>query len=181
MPEAKRKAILALKGRVPCEACDLANAKQKHPRSKAIGVRDTWTADVSGPFPTRTPSGNRWFCVWTSPSGRSFVSFHRKKSQTLDALRENKKIWEMRAKNKMVALRSDRGVGEFRNKRMRRYCARHGILQTFTAPDSSAGVAENRIRLLQDRGRASMNQAGAPESMWAEALNYANQLLQVKD
>ena len=176
MPEAKRKAILALKGRVPCEACDLANAKQKHPRSKAIGVRDTWTADVSGPFPTRTPSGNRWFCVWTSPSGRSFVSFHRKKSQTLDALRENKKIWEMRAKNKMVALRSDRGVGEFRNKRMRRYCARHGILQTFTAPDSSAGVAENRIRLLQDRGRASMNQAGAPESMWAEALNYANQV-----
>ena len=55
------------------------------------------------------------------------------------------------------------------------YCARNGILQTFTAPNSSAGVAENRIRLLQERSRAALNQAGAPESMWAEAINYSNQ------
>jgi hypothetical protein len=175
MPDKKRTAILAMKGRVPCDACDEANVQQKHPRHKKIGVRDFWTADVSGPFPTRTASGNRWACVWVSPPGRSFVTFHRKKNQTLDALRENKKVWEIRAKCKMTHLRTDRGVGEFRNKRMRRYCGRHGIIQSFTAPDSSAGAAESRIRVLQDKARASMNQSGAPESMWAEAINYANQ------
>ena len=49
VPGEKRKAILRMTGRVPCEACDEANVKQKHPGHKRTDVRETWCSDEEEP------------------------------------------------------------------------------------------------------------------------------------
>jgi transposase InsO family protein len=76
---------------------------------------------------------------------------------------------------KLVSVRSDRGR-EFVNNQLGRHFSQHGVLPELTAPYSpeSNGMAERCNRSLMEKVRCMMVWAQCPDSLWAEALAYAN-------
>ena len=115
-------------------------------------------------------------CVVTAPNGVGFVGFLRRKNDNARLYKDKKEQWEKIANVKMDRHRSDRGT-EYTSGVMTQLCADRGIVQTFTAPDSSAGPAESRIGTLQRMARAMMNKAGQGDWLWDEATAYGNDIL----
>jgi transposase InsO family protein len=180
---ARRRAIYALKRDdiTKCVACSLSKATKKHPRP-IVRPTEWWTGDASGPF-RRSFTGNKWFFQWADPAGWGYVGFGKAKSEATRDLRANKKIWERDYGAEITHLRTDRG-GEYSSAAFKAWAASAGITLQFTAPDSSAGVAERKIRTVQERGRAFANyaaeQGGLPtntyEYFWDEQIAYAQQV-----
>jgi hypothetical protein len=141
-----------------------------------------WTGDASGPFP-RSFLGNTWLFSWVDPAGWGEVNFGKQKSEATRGLRANKKLWERDYGAEITHVRTDRG-GEYSSAMFKAWAASVGITLQHTAPDSSAGVAERKIRTLQERGKAFGNhaceQAGLPtgtfDYFWDEQISYAQQV-----
>ena len=173
---AERTAILGFGVQdLACEACATAAADWKH---TASGERQRekeegeWTIDASGPHP-RSAMGNRYKTVVVAPNNKAvFVFCHRKKGYTLRFVKKNFKRWERLTGEKILFMGSDRG-GENMGKLMSQFCDDHGIIQHFTSAGNSGGKAETYIGVIQDKARASLNQAGLTDWYWDEATNCA--------
>jgi uncharacterized membrane protein YgcG len=173
LPAEMRKEALALK-QLPCGACALATGTKKHtsnnPR-RHLGVPE-WVLDVTGPFRVATPRGERWCNMAVSPKGLVFPAMMKKKRHPEKVLKRNKAGYEVRANEPIKAARTDLGP-EYVNARFKRTAARLKIHLRHTAPDSSAGPAENRIRYVQEKAKAMMEEAKAPPRFIGEAIYYA--------
>jgi len=93
------------------------------------------------------------------------VSYSRKKNGVLAEVKEKMPLWNMELKTKLNEFACDRG-GEYRNARMDHLCAKWGMRRVYTAPDSSSGPAENKIRTLQNMSLACLLWAAAPTTFW---------------
>lgn len=141
-----------------------------------------WTADASGPF-QRSMMGNRWFFPVVHPDTWCEVGFGRTKAEAERYIMQHRALWEKESGIDMNELRTDRG-GEWMSSHFQAWCAEVGMKRSFTAPDSSSGRAENKIKTLQGRARAFCNAAAAKghldlttyDYLWDEAIHYANQV-----
>jgi transposase InsO family protein len=176
-----------LETRHQCVECDLAKSEKKHTGQTSIARKGMWTTDTAGPWGTKSKGGKLYLQVTVAPSnngkgkegsGISFVAFQKRKDEAADVLDKRKAMMERTAGIKIREMRSDRG-GEYTGKEYRRVCQKHGIAQSFTAPDSSTGPAENKIGTLQRMARAMQNQGGGGENLWPEAINYANDVTNI--
>ena len=162
-----------------CDSCSIAATNQKHPSAQNSVVRKgQWTMDGSGKY-WRSRKGNRWAVVVVAPEGKGvFIVFMKHKSDLLRALQMNRRVWQLLVKEKMERLRMDRAA-EQTSEKMTQYLAKHGIVPSFTAPNSSAGPAEAYIHLFQDGMMANLNtyaklhNTQRPHHLWEYAFRYA--------
>jgi hypothetical protein len=177
-PDALRAELLRI-NEIECNSCALFADQKKHPQKGArkhdLDHLPKFTSDLSGPFPVRTLHGHRWMSMCVSDKGMSFIALHRKKSNTATVYKTNMREWGARARQKWRGSvhESDPG-GEYSGKQFRKLMRKRGVIQRFTAPDTSAGVAERRIRTVTEKGLASWHQSGAPPSFKGEAFKHAN-------
>ena len=75
----------------------------------------------------------------------------------------------------MRAIRTDNG-SEYVNAELAQYLRSKGIVHQTTVPynPEQKGAAERLNRTLMERARATINDAGLPKELWAEAVNTAN-------
>ena len=178
VPEAMGESMRRIVAKdLPCSACAEARATKKGTatRKRRHMARPEWVMDVDGPNPIQTMHGERWTNVTVSPKGMVFVALMKKKKHTGRVLREKRKVYEILANEKMEAIRTDLG-SEYVSRAeggFAREAARLGLYHRKTAPDSSAGPAENRIRYVNEKAKTIMIAAKAPEGFWGEAKRYA--------
>ena len=176
-----RDAMLAMKPtELECDACDLAATNRKHPSAEKSGIMPgQWTMDLSGKY-WRSRRGNHYATVVVAPGGKGlFTAFTKKKSSVVDVLRHNRRRWQRITGEKMARLRMDR-AGEHTGHKMTQFLDHHGIIPSFTAPNSSAGPAEGYIHILQDAMSAMLNHYATmhgcerPLHLWDYAFRYAS-------
>jgi hypothetical protein len=176
LPPPLNKEILSWKQHLSRTSCPLTSGTKVHPRrrKRETGLKDPpWTGDLTGPAPVRTHQGHRWGNQVVAPSGMGFFNTQAKKKSTTASYKDNQRRWEAVEGKKMRVHSSDRGT-EYTGNKFRKLMIKRGVVQNFSAPGSSAGVTEKRIREVQEKGGANMRTSGAPESMWGEAHTHAN-------
>lgn len=156
---------------VACTSCSAAKLRKKHTGVKVTSSNKRWTGDTAGPF-SRSRLGNTYFACWVAPDGWVELSFLKSKDQSVEDLKTNFLVWKAACPAGFGVLRTDR-AGEFTSTAFQEWCKEQGIKQEFTAPDSSAGPAENKIGHLQRMARAAMNAAGeTTDFLWDECVAY---------
>ena len=76
------------------------------------------------------------------------------------------------------SIRSDHG-GEFQNARFERFCEKHGISHSFSAPRTPQqnGVVERKNRSLEELARTMLNESKLPMYFWADVVRIAAYVL----
>jgi hypothetical protein len=170
MSSARRRAVCQLKrDEIKCIACGLSKSTKKHPKPINRPV-EWWTSDASGKF-RRSFLGNFWMFVTVDPAGWGYTHFGRSKSEATRDLRANQTIWERDYGAKITHHKSDRG-GEYSSAAFKEWASSVGITLEFTAPNSSAGPAERKIRTIQERGKAMGNHAAIEGGLEPDTFNY---------
>jgi hypothetical protein len=179
---ARREAVCSLKqNELQCLACGLSKSTKKHPRPIERPV-EWWTSDASGKF-RRSFLGNEWMYVTVDPAGWGHTEFGKYKGEAQRTIQAKKKLWEKEYGAAMTHHKSDRG-GEYSSAEFKNWAAREGLTLAYTAPNSSAGPAERKIRTVQERGKAMGNHAAMMGGMdpntfdyfWDEQCAYAQQV-----
>lgn len=104
----------------------------------------------------------------------SWVFFMKEKSDTFLIFKQFKRKIEGELRRRIKCLRTDNG-GEFTSNEFADFCERHGIRRQFTCPRTSQqnGVAERKLRHLQEVSRSWMHSKSLPQELWAEAMRCA--------
>lgn len=165
----------------PCDPCILA----KHPRSPFPASETKTTecgqlihTDLCGPFKTPSLGHSEYFLTMIDDySGYSMVEPLRNKFQTSEALQKMILLFEKFTGKEIRILRSDNG-GEYVARSLKEFLLQKGIRHEMTVPytPQQNGVAERLNRTLMERVLAMLNDAGLPDSLWAEALKTANEI-----
>jgi len=76
------------------------------------------------------------------------------------------------------SIRSDHG-GEFQNAKFDRFCEKHGISHSFSAPRTPQqnGVVERKNRSLEELARTMLNESKLPKYFWADVVYTAAYVL----
>jgi len=69
------------------------------------------------------------------------------------------------------SIRSDHG-GEFQNAKFERFCEKHWISHSFSAPRTTQhnGVVDRKNRSLEELARTMLNESKLPKYFWADAV-----------
>lgn len=156
-----------------CAACAEAHTDKKHTNKKnKVREEEEWSGDASGPLP---PSRyrNTWLFVWVDGDNWGEVGFDKSKAGAYNFTTSNYLVWAAASRYGFQAASTDRG-GEYTSKEFEGWLKQMGIRHRRTAPDSSAGPAETKIRTLKRMARAYLNAAGVSDLFWDEAVAYAN-------
>jgi hypothetical protein len=143
---------------------------------KPQNPRDIIASDVCGDFKTRSLGGAYYYITFNCiATGYTEVKAIRNKS---DSKREIINFMEKcftQFGSYPKIFRSDRG-GEYIDSELQQYLESKGIKTELTVADSPQqnGISERKNRTLLDAVRALLIERNLPESLWAEALNYAN-------
>lgn len=172
LPKQKRLAFSRLEtSDLQCTACAEASTTKKHPSDQnETGAWETWTSDVATNFP-RSRYHNTNLFVWVSPLGYGHVGFGKFKDEVLEFTTLNYPIWNQ--EETFVKAKTDRG-GEYISAEFEAWFKAHGISHSKTAPNSSCGKAEAKIRQLKHMSKAFLNSAGASSVWWDECTAYSN-------
>jgi len=75
-------------------------------------------------------------------------------------------------------IRSDHG-GEFQNAKFERFCEKHGISHSFSAPRTPQqnGVVKRKNRSLEELARTMLNESKLPKYFWADVVYTATYVL----
>ena len=89
-----------------------------------------------------------------------------------------KKMVENQTGRKIKVLRSDNGT-EYRNDQFSYFCKKEGICRHFTVryTPQQNGVAERMNRILLEKVRCMLFNAGLGKQIWAEVVMYASHLI----
>ena len=107
-------------------------------------------------------------------SRRCHVAFLKKKSDVAEAFKKFIVSIETQTGDKIRIIRSDNGR-EYINKNLLNDFSKRGIKHELTVPHNPAqnGRAERVNRILKDKARCMLLDAGLPQSFWAEAFAAA--------
>ena len=139
--------------------------------------------DVMGPFPVPSRTGSRYVVTFVDDfSKHIWVEFMQFKSEVFGKTREfflkhttsNCKVDGVVWGCDLKQLRSDNG-GEYRSKRMTRFCKRMGITQQFSEPytPEQNGAAERMNRTLLEMTRCELKHGHLAHEFWAHAYHTA--------
>lgn len=116
--------------------------------------------------------------VWIDPEAWSENGFGPMKSDQEDYTMSNYEVWSAQCSWGFTDARTDRG-GEYTSTKFEAWCKEKGITHSLTAPNSSCGPAETKIRTIKRLARSYLNTScgfedGAGDFLWDEACAYAN-------
>jgi hypothetical protein len=163
-----------------CEPCILGkqarlsfSSSESHSSRKPLELLHM---DLCGPLPVKSKGGSRYILTVTDDVSRcSAIKFLLVKSQAKGAIMAITRQLENQLEARVKEVRTDRGR-EFLNKELAQFCSKKGIVHQTTNPytPQENGVAERLNRVLLEKARAMLQDAGLPEELWAEAVFTAN-------
>lgn len=159
-----------------CDACMKGKtANLPFPNSvKPESPLDVIVTDLCGPLPPSL-GGSRYFMVFVDVSTDfTAVKFLKQKSEAKVHIKNFVEHLKTQLNRKMKVLRSD-GGGEYVNHELQEYLASEGIKfeTTVRHTPSQNGIAERKMRTLNDAVRTLLIASKLPEYLWAEAMNNA--------
>ena len=162
-----------------CEECLAGKMARKAFPSHATPVEnsmDVVVSDVCGEFQVESLGRKKYFITFTDVySKHCEVYFIRKKSEAADATIRYINKMETQLGKRPKVFRSDRGK-EYLNKKLQDFLEKKGIQPQCTvgyAPEQN-GIAERKNRTLVEAARCMLEEAKLPKTLWAEAINTAN-------
>lgn len=163
-----------------CETCNICNIRRKNfpktTNSRRNSCLELIHTDVIGPINPISRGGNRYVITFTDDFSRySEVYMIKHKSDALSKFIEYKRQVEKLHDKRIKALRSDNG-GEYVNRNFEKYLIEEGIQRELTTPytPQQNGVAERLNQTLLNITRCLMEESGADDDLWGEALLTAN-------
>lgn len=163
----------------PCLPCIQAKAPAaSFPKSKSkkpTAPLQILHLDTSGRLKVAGTRGERYFVSITDGySGYKWVLLVQNKAMIPAMLIVLFQELRVQTGRPLLKIRSDRGT-EFVNQQILDWCSQEGVKPQTSCSywHQQNGVAERSIRTLKDRAKAMMFQAGAPKSMWTEAIQHA--------
>ena len=108
----------------------------------------------------------------------AWVFFLKEKSEAFNKFKAFKTLFENETKAKIKCLRSNNG-SEFTSKEFDLFCETHGIKRQFFVAKTPQqnGIAERRIRTVQEATRTMLNQARLSNGYWREAVSITIRIL----
>mgnify|MGYP001810966029 CR=1 FL=1 len=132
--------------------------------------------DLMGPMDVDSVRGFRYILVVVDDFSRyCWIRCLKTKDEAETYLMEDIfPLAERRLDRKILSFRSDRG-GEFLSARFSEWCNARGISHNLTAPytPQQNGLAEVSNRILQEKMRSMLAEAGLPLRYWEFAVRYA--------
>lgn len=171
-----------------CHGCLAGKAAQRtrtrksnnHPLHKSKKPYDMIHADTAGPFTPRAIDGNaKYFQVYIDDhSGYSTIVFPISIAETPENIKTVQKFVENATGNTLKTFKSDNGT-EFVNKVNAAWFKSKGVVHETSAPytPQQNGKAERRVKEIKTRMKILMAVAGAPNSFWKLAAEYANYIV----
>ncbi len=167
-----------------CRDC-IENKATRHPLTGASGNTlhaprpgHTIDTDVAGPFPTKTKGGNSYLSMLidrtTSKIDGSMITTPTMYFEHVSTFIKYCQT-HFGKMNFVAVIHSDSASYYKDSARMRRFCARNGIKQTFSPAytQSLNGRAERTIRTVIEMARTSLNASGLALFFYGEAIMYA--------
>jgi hypothetical protein len=175
---------IGIKGdeKLDCIACDKGKATRspfgikKEVESKEVG--ELTHSDVCGPIKPTSLAGNKYYVAYTDDYSRhSKIYFMRKKSEQIEKYKEYRAFMKTQLGVQLKKIRTDSG-GEYTSNEFEEYLRKKGTEHESKPPRTPQlrGVAERLNRTLFDKTRAMLIGRNLPNYLWAEAVNYANDL-----
>jgi len=165
-----------------CEHCVLG--KQRRVKfGTAIhntkGILDYVHSDVWGPAKTPSLGGRHYFVTFIDDfSRRVWVFTMKNKDDVLGIFLKWKAQVENQTGRKIKVLRTDNG-GEYKSDPFLKVCQDCGIVRHFTVRKTPQqnGVSERMNKTLVEKVRCMLSNAGLGRKFWAEAVTYAQHLI----
>lgn len=165
-----------------CEHCVLG--KQRRVKfGTAIhntkGILDYVHSDVWGPAKTPSLGGRHYFVTFVDDfSRRVWVFTMKNKDDVLGIFLKWKAQVENQTGRKIKVLRTDNG-GEYKSDPFLKICQEYGIIRHFTVRKTPQqnGVSERINKTLVEKVRCMLSNAGLGRKFWAEAITYAQHLV----
>lgn len=145
---------------------------------KAPRAGHTTDTDMAGPFSTPTKGGNRYLSTLVDRDTKKIDGkMVASQGEFFDHYTEFVKMAEAHfgKPNIFSILHSDSATYYKDSARLRQFCAKKGIRQTFSPPYTQAlnAIAERCIRTIVEMARTSLNASGLQIVYYGEALMYA--------
>jgi transposase InsO family protein len=161
-----------------CPGC-LAGKMHRLPfptgRTRAEQTGQLIHADVCGPMHIPTPSGARFFVLFTDDFSKSrHVYFLKHKSEVAEFFKDYTSLLRSETGNLIHTLRSDNG-GEFISSAFKTWLSDRSIRFESSAPytPEQNGVAERANRTIFEAGRSLLYPKHVPLELWGEAIACA--------
>jgi transposase InsO family protein len=136
-------------------------------------------SDLCGPLSSPYFSGCKYVLNFIDDfSRRAWVYFLKLKSEVFDNFLAYKALVEKKSGHQIQRLRTDNG-GEYVNNIFTNYCTTQGIQMKHTVPytPQQNGVARRKNRTLKEMANCMIQSKGLSLKYWAEAINYANYIV----
>ena len=165
-----------------CEECLLGKMARKpfpHVATPTENNMDIIVSDVCGFMQTESLGKRKYFVTFIDLHSRYCeVYFIREKNEVADLAIQYITKMENQTGIRPKIFRSDRGT-EYLTEKLKTFLKQKGIIQQCTVGYASEqnGVAERKNRTLMEAARAMIAEAGFPKSLWAEAVNTANYVI----
>ena len=166
-----------------CDACVKGKQIRTSFKSKDMvssnKALDVLHMDLFGPSRTASLAGNYYALVIVDDFSRyTWTLFLASKNDAYKAFKKLAKVLHNENENRIKQIRSTHG-GEFQNAKFDRYCEKHGIIHSYSAPRTPQqnGVVERKNRSLEELARTMLNESGLPKYFWADAVYTASYVL----
>ena len=143
------------------------------------GILDYVHSDVWGPAKTPSLGGRYYFVTFIDDFFRRVWVFTMKsKDEVLGIFLKWKAQVENQTGRKIKILRTDNG-GEYKSDPFQKICQECGIVRHFTVRKTPQqnGVSERMNKTLVEKVRCMLSNAGLGRKFWAEAVTYAQHLV----
>jgi transposase InsO family protein len=164
---------------VLCEPCIQGKQSRapipKSTKGRKVEILARIHSDICGKMQTKSRQGYEYFMTFIDDASRLVsIAFLKQKSEALSKTKEFVERAEAETGARVVMLRTD-GGGEYSSQESQEYLKLKGIKHETTnayTPQEN-GVAERMNRTLVESARSLLNDAGLPNSYWADAVEYA--------
>ena len=135
--------------------------------------------NLFGPSGVASLAGNLYALVVVDDYSRfTWTLFLAHKNHAYNAFKKLAKVLHNENGCCIKSIRSDHG-GEFHNARFERFCEKHGISHSFSAPKTPQqnGVVERKNISLEELARTMLNECKLPKYFWADVVYTAAYVL----
>ena len=159
------------------------NKPHSGPTSRLAAPRPghTWHSDGIGPFRIATRSGQRKGIIFVDDyTDLTHLALVKSFSALLPQLQElDARLCAEFGQDKVISQLVSDSHTTYTDSAVDTFCRQRGIFQMFSPPYTQAlnGKAERKIRTLIEMTRTMMIHAGAPRSLFGEAMQYAVHIL----
>lgn len=162
-----------------CQGCDIGKMKNQTYKPISSHHKEMLSlihSDVCGPMKVESLGKARYFVIYVDDySRKTFVYFIRHKSDVGQVTKEFIRFIERQTGKSVKALKSDNG-GEYISSSLNEFLRENGIEHQYSTPytPQQNGVAERTNRILLEKARCLLLDAGLPISFWGEAVSTAS-------